>query len=104
MQDLGAESSMVEFIYASSMREEIGKIYWDIYQLWSLPGKTPCVVETEEHLCQEILDSIKECLQCKWDPTLPEELRCPTSTPRHHPQADYSAQNHANYDQLKDMA
>ena len=74
-------------------------MYWDIYQLWQLLRKTPCDAETDEHLNQEILDSIKEHLQCKWDPTLLEESRHPASTP----QAKYSTHNHANYDQLKDM-
>ena len=101
--DLGMEPSMVELIYANSTREEIAKIYQDVYQLQWLPGKMPCNVETEEQLCQEILDSVKECLWHKWDPTLQEELRCPTSTLRHDPQADYSTQTHANYGWLKDM-
>ena len=90
--DLGAEPSVVKLVYANSMREEIA----DVYQLWQLPGKMPCDAEMEEHLHKETLDAIKECLQHKWDPTLPEELRHPTSTPRHDPQANYSTQNHAN--------
>ena len=86
------------------MREEIVEIYDDVCQLQWLPGKSPCDAEMEEYLHQEILDSIKECLWHKWDPTLPEERPSPhpASTPRCDPQADYSVQNHANYDQLKD--
>ena len=97
-----AEPSMVELIYANSVREKIAKIYWDMYQLQWLPGKMPCDVEKEEHLHQEILDSIKECLWHKWDPRSLEELRCPARIPRCDPQADYSAQNHGCYDWLKD--
>ena len=61
-------------------------------------------METEEHLCQEILDSVKECLWHKWDPTLQEERSSwyPTSTSRHDPQADYSTWNCTIYNWLKD--
>ena len=102
--DLKVKPSVVELIYANSMREEIAEIYCDVYQLQQLLGKSPCDAETEVHLCQEILDSIKECLWHRWDPTLPEERlsQHPTSTPRNDPQADYSAWNCAYYDQLKD--
>ena len=65
-------------------------------------GEISCDVEMGEHLCQEIQDSIKECLWHKWDPAAPEESRCPTSTPRHDHQAEYSAHIQANYDQPKD--
>ena len=59
----------------------------------------------EEHLHQEVLDSVKECLWCKWIPVLlREELSWhPTSAPRHNPQADYSTRNHATYDRFRNM-
>ena len=84
VQDLEAEPSVVELIYANAMREEIAEIYHDVYQLWWLLGKLPCDAEMEDHLCQEILDSIKECFWHEQDPTLLEERLswCPTSTPR----------------------
>ena len=61
-QDLEVEPSAIELIYASSTREEIAEIYHDMYQLQQSPGKMSCVEEREEHLCQELLDSLKECL------------------------------------------
>ena len=33
----------------------------------------PCDPETEEEICWEILDSLKECLQHRWGSALPEE-------------------------------
>ena len=50
--DLEAEPPMLELIYANSTREDIAKVYWDLYQLWQLLVKMPCDVEMEEHLCQ----------------------------------------------------
>ena len=103
--DLEVELSTVELICPTPIREESAEIYQDVYQQWRSPVKLLCDGETEELLCQEILDSIKECLQCKWVPTLlGEELsHHPTSTSRCDPQADYSAQNCDTYDQFKDM-
>ena len=67
-QDMKAAPSAVEVISPDSTREEISQIYHDVYQLQRLPGKSPCDEEMEECLCQEILDSIKECLQHKQVP------------------------------------
>ena len=98
-----AEPSVVELIYTNLMREDIAKIYWDVYQLQRLLGKMPCDTVTEECLHQEMLNSIKECLWHKQDPAPPEESKCPASTPGMNPQADYSTQDCTNYDWLKDM-
>ena len=104
-RDLEAELSDVELICPTSAREEIAEIYWVVYQLQRAPGELPCNEETEELLCQEILDSIQECLWHKQVPTLLGEGSSwhPTRTLRCDPQADYSAQNCATYNQCKDM-
>ena len=65
----------------------------------------PVPMETEACLCQDILDSIKECL---WHKQIPaqtgEELgQSPVSIPRANPQADYGTRNCANYDRFGDM-
>ena len=98
--DLEAEPSALELICPKSTMEEITEICWDVFQLWRSPGKLPCDGETEELLHQEILDSIKEHFWHKQVPTLlgGELSWHPASTPRHDPQANYSAQNCANYD------
>ena len=60
----------MELIFPESTREEIAEIYWDVYLLQRSHGELPCDEKTEEFLHQEILDSIKEHLWCKWDPAL----------------------------------
>ena len=40
--------------------EDIQDLYRDVYQLWRLPGRGQCEEATKEHLCQDILDSLKE--------------------------------------------
>ena len=61
--------------------------------------------EMEELLCQEILDSVKEHLQCRWVPTLPEEELSwhSASTPRHDPQSNHSTRNCAIYCRFRNM-
>ena len=104
-QDLEVEATTIELICPTSTREEITEIYWDIYQLRRLPGKSPCDGEMEELLHQEILDSIRECLWHKWAvaPQGEESGQHPTSSPKCDPQADYVTKNHATYDWLKDI-
>ena len=104
-QDLEAEPYTVELMCLESTREKITEIYWDVYQLWRSTGELPCDGEKEEILQQEILDSIKECLQCKWVPTPPgkEPSWCPADIPRLDPKAEYSAQNCNTYDWFKDI-
>ena len=72
---------------------EIRVIYNDIYQLQRSPWRSPCDDETGEKICQEILDSIKECLWCRWVPTQPEEepMWSPTSTSETDGQAKFQA-------------
>ena len=67
-QYVEAEPSTIELVGPEPIGEEIAEIYWDVYQLRRSPGKLPCDGEMEKHLCQEILDSIKECLWHKWVP------------------------------------
>ena len=64
-QDLGVEHTAMELICPDSTWEDIADLYQDVYQLWRLPGRSHCKDGTEEHICQEILDSLKEHLQLK---------------------------------------
>ena len=61
-QDMKAEPSAIELVSPDSTREEIAEIYHDVYQLQRSLGMMSCDEEMEACLCQEILDSIKECL------------------------------------------
>ena len=45
---------------------EIRKVYNEVYQLKRVPGTSPCDVEMVENIHQEILNSVKECLQHRW--------------------------------------
>ena len=76
-----------------------------LYQLQMLPGTNPCDAETEERVCQEILDSIKECLWHRQDCAQPEEelRQNSTSTSRPDPQAEYRDRMHSMYDHYKDL-
>ena len=65
--DLVAESSAMDIIGAGTFQDEIRVIYNEVYQLQRLPSRSPCDGEAEEQVCQEIQESIKECLQCRWD-------------------------------------
>ena len=67
------EPSAVELVSPGSTREEIRKVYNDVYQLWRSPSKSPCDAEMEESVHQEILNSVKECLQHRWEHAQPEE-------------------------------
>ena len=64
-----------------------------------------CDEEMDAHIHQEILDSVKECLQCKWHSALPgEEPRWhPAGIPRLDPQAKFHARNYATYDRFMDV-
>ena len=60
--DLGVEPSAMDLVGPQMSWAKIRVIYNEVYQLWKLPGRSPCDKETGERICQEILDSIKECL------------------------------------------
>ena len=85
--------------------EEIRKVYNDTYQLQRLPSKSPCDVEMEERVCQEILNSVKEHLQCRWECAQPEErLRqssAGTSWPD--PQDKFQDRVHTIYNHFRDL-
>ena len=104
-QDLKAEIPAIELVGPDSTKEDIAETYCDMYQLWRLLGELPCDDETEEVLCQEILDSIKECLWCMGVPTLLGEglSQYPAGTSWCNPQTNYSARIHATYDRFKNI-
>ena len=62
-------------------------------------------METEDNICQEILDSVKECLEHRWDHAQPEERprQNPTSTSKPDPWAKFQERMHTTYDHLKDV-
>ena len=70
--DLRVECTAMELISPDSPQEEIAELYQDVYPLQQLPRGSHCEEGMEEHLCQEVLDSNKECLWHKRPSTLPE--------------------------------
>ena len=95
----------MELISPESTREDITEIYHDMNQLQKLPGEMLCDEEREAHICQEILDSVKECLWHKQFPALlvEEPRSSPASIPRLDPQTKYNAWNYATYDRFRDV-
>ena len=64
-----------------------------------------CWGRREEHICQEVLDSIKECLWCKQLSTLPEaeqKWRLADAC-RPNPQAECAAVHHTTHEQFATM-
>ena len=80
-------------------------IYNEVYQLQRLPSRSPCHGETEEQVCQEILDSIKECLWHRWGPAqLDKESKwSPTGNTKRDTKAVFQARTHAINDHFKNM-
>ena len=95
----------MELIGPKSTREEIRGVYNDMYQLWRVPSKSPCIVEMEEEACQEILDCVKECLWHRWDHAQPEERPRQSSAgaSKPDPQAEFWDQMHDTYDHYRDL-
>ena len=103
--DLGVESSAMELTGPGMTREEIRKVYNKVYQLKRAPGMNPCNVEMAENICQEILDSIKEQLCCRWDHARPKEEpgQISTSTSRPDPLSEFQQMVCATYNHFRDL-
>ena len=97
--DLGAEPTAMELICPYSTQEEIGDLYQDVYQLWRLPRRGWWEEATKEQLHQDILNSLKECLQLKWPSTQPEEWcrQVPANVPLPDAQLEFVAANCCTY-------
>ena len=92
----------MELICPDSSWEDIVDLYHDVYQLWRLQGRICCDERTEECICQDILDSIKECLWCKQLSMLPEaeQIQSSAGTPSPSPHTKFIPMNHANYERF----
>ena len=95
--DLWTEPTAMELIGPDSMCQDIKDLYQDVYQLWRLPGRGHCEEAMEEHICKELLDSIKEYL---WDkqPSAQlegEQMQLPVNAPQPDTQMAFAATNHS---------
>ena len=99
-QDLGVEPTAMELICPDSIQEEIGDLYWDVYQLQRLPRRGWWEEATKEWLHQNILDSLKECLWLKWLSAQPEEWcrQMPANVPWPDAQSEFVAANCHTYE------
>ena len=100
--DLEAEPSVVELTCANSTREDIAKIDQDVYQLWWLLGKDPVMwrkrtISTRKSWIPSRNASSISGILHHWRnwyaPYAPSGVKT---------KADYTTQNCANYDWLKD--
>ena len=55
-----------------TMLKEILALYWEVFQLKRDPGEVQCSEDTVEETQIEILETLKEHLQCRWGPTQSE--------------------------------
>ena len=62
----------MDLISPDMSQAKIRVIYNDVYQLQRLPRRSPFDEEREGRICQEILDSVKECLWHRQVPAQPE--------------------------------
>ena len=60
------EAPAVNLIGYKTTQEEIIALYNKVYQLKRAPGTVQGDLEEMEEICQEILASLKEHLQCRW--------------------------------------
>ena len=103
--DLGVETSAMEHIRPGMTRDEIRKVYNEVYQLKRVPSMNPCDVEMAENIWQEILNSVKEHLWHRWECAQLEEEsgQGATSASRPDPWSKFQQRVHATYDHFWDL-
>ena len=86
-QDLVGEPTAMELVHPISTQ--------DVYQLQRLPGRGHCEEATEEHCHREILNSLKEHLQLKWQSTQlkGEQRQSLANVPLPDPHTEFAAAN-----------
>ena len=82
-RDVEREPTAMELVQSDSSLEDTADLYY-VYQLLRLLGKIHCDEEMEAHICQEIMDSVKEYLSCKQLSALPgaEPRQSPADIPK----------------------
>ena len=83
-QDTRVVAPIIKLVGYKTTREEIQVFYSEVNQMKRALGTVPCSPERAEELTQEILNSVKDCLQQRLGSTQPEEEpgRRPTSASR----------------------
>ena len=96
----------MELICPNSQHQDFDDLYRDVYQLHRLPGWGRCEEATEEQLCQEVLDSIKEHLRVKQPPAQPEKqwMQLLANAHRPDPCMAFAAMNCETYEEMMALA
>ena len=105
-QDQLAEPTTMELVGPGSMCQDINKLYQDLYQLHRLPRRGRFEEVTEERICKEILDSIKEHLRLK-QPLIQQEreqAQLPVDTSQPDPHMAFATVNCQTYEEIMDLA
>ena len=100
-QDLGAEPTAMELIHPYSTQDDMGDLYQDVYHLWRLLGRGWWEEAIKEHLCYDVLNSLKECLWLKWPSAQPEEQckQVPANGPWPDAQLEFVTASHHTYEE-----
>ena len=87
-----------------SQKEEVHRVYNEVYQLKRVSGAEPCDGEMAENIHQDILNSVKECLHHRQDNAQPmEEINQRSNgTSRPDPWSEFQWKDHATYDHFWD--
>ena len=97
-QDASQKTPAVDLVGYKTTQEEIFNLYQEVYQLKRTPGPVPGNPEVAEKICQEILDSLEEHLQCRQGTSYLEETSRHRS--RTSAQNEFHTQMKAAYDHL----
>ena len=104
-QDVSAEVPVIELMGFMTTQEKIRTVYNNMYQLKRASRAEPCNTEMAENICQEIFNSVKECLWHRWGPTQPEEepeWGSPSAS-RLDPQSEFWQRISATYKHFRDL-
>ena len=72
-RDVWAEVPAMELLTHGATREEILGLYHQVYQLKRNQREVPFSQDKSQEIHIEILETLKEHLQCRWGPILLEE-------------------------------
>ena len=104
--DLLAEPFTMELINDDSQEQDIKALYYDVYILCRLPGKSRCKGQMAEWLCKEILASIMECLRLQQPPKqqVRQQMQWLARNPRPDPPMAFATTNQRAYEEMVALA
>ena len=103
-RDARTEASAIEPVALATSKEEIQRLYHDVYQLRMTHRAVLCPCDMVEEVQREILEMLRGCCWHRQGSTLPEECsETPTCarTARSQAQANFYIQSQATYDNYR---